>query len=238
MVEFTETVRFMCRKCRGRMPTPTTNEREAFCCRGCYQQFYRKRCRVCERPIEQLANESRLLCKRSSCKSEWRLRAGFGRFLNTGSLAVETPSEMTANPGTFERVNADRGSRIDWREPTTSFQGWGRGWRIVTGPEVSRGAFFGAAVPDGLPRNGRPTWVESALVRAEAKIQAALGQHLEKIEVRREAEYVALIQARGNWNCGEPIVEAAQNKSPAIVALLASTGGLDVPAFLRRAEAQ
>src|ERR1700733_3071835 len=53
MVDFAETaMRKMCRnpKCRSKLPTPTSNEREAFCCRGCYSSFYLRRCRVCEGP--------------------------------------------------------------------------------------------------------------------------------------------------------------------------------------------
>jgi hypothetical protein len=51
MVEFSETaLRKMCRnpKCRSKLPAPVSNEREAFCCRSCYQSFYLHRCRVCE----------------------------------------------------------------------------------------------------------------------------------------------------------------------------------------------
>jgi hypothetical protein len=44
--------RIRCRepKCRGALPAPTDNLRRAFCCRGCYERFYRTRCRVCAEP--------------------------------------------------------------------------------------------------------------------------------------------------------------------------------------------
>jgi hypothetical protein len=45
MVDFTETaMRKMSRHCRMRLPTPTSNEKEAFCTKGCYQSFYLHRC--------------------------------------------------------------------------------------------------------------------------------------------------------------------------------------------------
>jgi hypothetical protein len=45
MVDFTETAMCkMCRHCRMRLPTPTSNEKEAFCTKGCYQSFYLHRC--------------------------------------------------------------------------------------------------------------------------------------------------------------------------------------------------
>jgi hypothetical protein len=83
MTEFVETaMRHMCRnpKCRMRLPAPVSNEREAFCTRGCYQSFYLKRCRVCERPIEQKRDGQRLLCKKPKCKAAWQALEGFGRY--------------------------------------------------------------------------------------------------------------------------------------------------------------
>jgi hypothetical protein len=51
MTEFAETaMRKMCRnpKCRLKLSAPVSNEREAFCYKGCYSSFYLNRCRVCE----------------------------------------------------------------------------------------------------------------------------------------------------------------------------------------------
>jgi hypothetical protein len=55
MTEFATNLRRRCRnpKCRLKLPEPVSNEREAFCCRGCYRSFYRHRCLICEQPMER-----------------------------------------------------------------------------------------------------------------------------------------------------------------------------------------
>jgi hypothetical protein len=45
MVTFTEELRVLCRQCRGKLPTPPNNEREAFCSSDCDKWFFRVRCR-------------------------------------------------------------------------------------------------------------------------------------------------------------------------------------------------
>ena len=82
MVDFKETaMRKFCRnpKCRMKLPTPTSNEREAFCCRGCYQSFYLHRCLVCEKAIER-TTANRKICKKSKCRNALAAGEGFGRF--------------------------------------------------------------------------------------------------------------------------------------------------------------
>ena len=96
MTEFVETaMRSMCRnpKCRMRLPAPVSNEREAFCTRGCYQSFYLHRCRVCERPIEQKRDGQRLLCKKPKCKAAWQALESFGRYAvpSAAAKASKTP---------------------------------------------------------------------------------------------------------------------------------------------------
>jgi hypothetical protein len=45
--------RHRCRNqhCRLKLKAPVENEHHAFCCHGCFDRFYLKRCRVCERDI-------------------------------------------------------------------------------------------------------------------------------------------------------------------------------------------
>src|SRR5215510_4574475 len=47
------TQRHHCRseKCRSKLPEPVENEHHAFCTKACYDQFYRKRCLACEKPL-------------------------------------------------------------------------------------------------------------------------------------------------------------------------------------------
>jgi hypothetical protein len=49
------------RRCRERLPEPVDNPRRAFCCRGCFNSFYRSRCRVCEAAIRR-KNEQQRTC--------------------------------------------------------------------------------------------------------------------------------------------------------------------------------
>src|SRR5262249_16977433 len=46
--------RHYCRNlhCRSKLKAPVENERDAFCTRGCFEIFYRTRCRVCERRLD------------------------------------------------------------------------------------------------------------------------------------------------------------------------------------------
>jgi hypothetical protein len=48
-------LRHRCRNpcCRSKLPAPVENEHRAFCTRGCYESFYRSRCRVCERDLRK-----------------------------------------------------------------------------------------------------------------------------------------------------------------------------------------
>jgi hypothetical protein len=49
----TAALRHRCRnpRCRSKLKTPVENNHRAFCCCGCFEAFYRIRCRVCERDI-------------------------------------------------------------------------------------------------------------------------------------------------------------------------------------------
>ena len=100
MVEFVEEKpRHQCRnpKCRSKLQAPVTNQREGFCCRGCYSSFYRTRCRVCEEPIKQPGRGVRLVCKKSKCRSAWQRKDGMGRYAAKGR---EWLSLLKRSPGT------------------------------------------------------------------------------------------------------------------------------------------
>ena len=51
----TDALRHYCRnsRCRTKLREPVENEHAAFCCRGCFEQFYRSRCAVCERDLSR-----------------------------------------------------------------------------------------------------------------------------------------------------------------------------------------
>jgi hypothetical protein len=60
-----------CRRCRLKLKEPVENPRSAFCCRGCYRQFFAKRCLVCEKEIERTAGHQKL-CRSAACRREYR----------------------------------------------------------------------------------------------------------------------------------------------------------------------
>ena len=57
MTEFVAELRHYCRnpRCSSKLAKPVANPREAFCARGCYSSFYRKRCLVCESQWRRLS---------------------------------------------------------------------------------------------------------------------------------------------------------------------------------------
>jgi hypothetical protein len=111
MSEFAVQLRHMCRnlKCRMKLPAPVSNEREAFCCRGCYRAFYRKRCLVCEQPMER-KTEHQKLCGKRKCRSAFRAGAALGRYLpsSAASTAPKTPDFIDSK----QPPKPDRG--IEW----------------------------------------------------------------------------------------------------------------------------
>jgi hypothetical protein len=96
MVDFDNQTRKRCRHCKMDLPTPTSNAREAFCTRGCYSSFYRKRCLICEEAFVR-KNEGQKLCGKRKCRNALRQlqTADFplGRYYPrpTSSGGVETP---------------------------------------------------------------------------------------------------------------------------------------------------
>jgi hypothetical protein len=54
------------RHCRSKLKQPVENHHHAFCTRGCFESFYRNRCRVCERDLRKQGRRGdagRLYCR-------------------------------------------------------------------------------------------------------------------------------------------------------------------------------
>ena len=64
------TSRHRCRNphCRQQLPQLVESDRQAFCCKGCRESFYLRRCLVCEHP---LAHQMLKFCGRR-CRAEYR----------------------------------------------------------------------------------------------------------------------------------------------------------------------
>ena len=162
MVDFNNETRRRCRHCKMNLPEPTSNEREAFCCRGCYQSFYLHRCRVCEKPIEQRRDGRRILCNRSACRNAFSRNFSGGRY-----LPPSAPS-YASKPPDF----------IGSKEATKP----GRAWHIVAGLTLTPSQFHAATVPDGEIVDGVPTWEGGSYERIEASNRRLLDRHFAKLE--------------------------------------------------------
>jgi hypothetical protein len=124
-------LRHRCRnvRCGGKLKAPADNPRDAFCCRGCFESYYRARCLACERPIDR-RTERRNLCGRPKCKREFqRHPERFSGPRYPVSVLVPNASGSARNTGL----------KID--DET------GRAFRKVAGPELSETSFRLAALP-------------------------------------------------------------------------------------------
>ena len=114
MTDFIETeYRHYCRNhtCRSKLKAPVSNEREAFCVRGCHTSFYLHRCRICEKPIEQpKRGRPRVICKKAKCIGAWQTNSGLGRYHS--SQSAELSSETPIKSGLKMPLKTDRG--VEW----------------------------------------------------------------------------------------------------------------------------
>jgi hypothetical protein len=95
--------RHYCRnpRCRVRLATPIDNPRRAFCCRGCHEAFFARRCIVCEAAL-RAGPANRRTCRRSKC------RAAYRRYRESyqWSRSDERPSRKPQNTGAETRLKS------------------------------------------------------------------------------------------------------------------------------------
>ena len=126
MVDFNQETRKRCRHCKMRLPEPTSNERQAFCTRGCYNSFYLHKCRACEKPIEQPKRGTRSGGRNPDAHSAWADKDGMGRYAKrtvdkSGAGNRQRQSqEVPVNQAVFIAPKA-----VDK-------------WRIIAGPALTR----------------------------------------------------------------------------------------------------
>jgi hypothetical protein len=159
-------LRHFCRHCRGKLPAPAANPREAFDSKGCHRSFYRHRCIVCERDMPRLG-ESQRTCYRADCKEKWRQKTVQSHFIGTDSTSVKDPLKTSIKQGVKEADKYDRR------------------WFIVAG-KISPNALHCATVPDGPGGS----WGSGSVERIEAQNRRALKAHFaelsEKVAVQRQ----------------------------------------------------
>jgi hypothetical protein len=145
MTEFAFEARQHCRnpKCRCRLSTPVANDRLAFCCHGCHDQFYRRRCVVCESELPP-GPANRKLCRKAACRADFRK---FGHLYNWPKMTRtahhsqngERPQRSAHSTGIKIGHKDDRLPRSDLirNAERTEFYGGGQ-WREVVSPDGVR----------------------------------------------------------------------------------------------------
>ena len=131
------TLRIRCRnqRCRTKLAIPTDNHHKAFCAPYCYDQFYSRKCLVCEKPLPE--GHRRQLCSSRQCKLDYRnFRASY---VLESAVPVPIPqncqgdSKSPCGTGTFSGIKG----------PPT--------YRIVAGPKLSPSALWAATLHTALP---------------------------------------------------------------------------------------
>ena len=212
-LETNDEVRHYCRnpRCRSKLPAPVSNPREAFCTRGCHNSFYRHRCLICERPIEQPKRGRRLICKKAKCRGALRSNSYLG------SYHTSFAAKSISNKADF----------IDAKEPLKPH----RPRRIVAGPALSPSALHSATI-------GGDETVE-AINRTNFKHwRAADAKSDEKTTIKRHHPPVNVLG--GYKHSGAPVVDPAPSKPATSEVRQAKTlftdDQLDTPNFLRRVD--
>jgi hypothetical protein len=185
-------MRHHCRNthCRSKLETPTDNHHKAFCKPFCYTQFYRRKCRVCEKPLPE--GSRRQLCSARRCRLDYR------NFRTSYVLpdAVRVPLE----PGCkVDARSADfAGVKTALKAPP--------GARVIAGPALSDFSLWAATLDPPKPRPAdKPAWrlqrqpgelAAEWTAREWARREADDAQYVREDEARLQSEPV---DASGNY---------------------------------------
>ena len=140
-----DAARRLCRnpRCRMKLKQPEANPRSAFCSRGCYASFYRKRCMACEQPMRR-RSENQLLCGRRKCRTEMDALRRHGML---GRYVAEAASGTSIKPG-ISPLPLDSARSLVPGTPKVPLKtsiksgiktglGSGRAWLQVAGPRLT-----------------------------------------------------------------------------------------------------
>jgi hypothetical protein len=134
-------LRHFCRnlRCRTKLKVPVDNPRKAFCTQYCYDQFFARKCRVCEKPLSE--GHRRQLCASPECARDWR------NFRPTYTFGLP--------PGLNCKVDAKSahfaGLKSALKAPPTA--------RIIAGPALSDFSLWAATLDPPKPRPAdKPVW--------------------------------------------------------------------------------
>ena len=98
--------RCLCRNqhCRSKLPAPADDDRHAFCCRFCFEQFYRTRCLICEAALPP-GPINRKICRRAKCRAARRKN---GARWHGDKSAGRLLSDLKKAPATTLAEHAER----------------------------------------------------------------------------------------------------------------------------------
>ena len=164
-----EGLRHRCRdpNCRAKLPMPVSISRNAFCCRGCYDAFYRHRCFVCEEVMER-KSEAQRVCGKSKCRSALKARTVESRFKSNSPDISKARAGGGRSGGVDASICQIESNSPDISRAESAIKPDRA--RVVAGPELSPSQLHCSTVPDGP--GGR--WAGGEFRRIEAKNKAAL----------------------------------------------------------------
>jgi hypothetical protein len=209
VTEFITEYRHYCRnpKCRTKLPTPVSNQREAFCPETtCRERFYRLRCYVCEE--KKPGRLDAHTCGRRKCKNALR-QVGAPYDSRRVEIASGNPIESGLPEGPKSRLTK---------------------WRILAG-EIGENALHCATVPDGPDCK----WEGGSYERTEAQNRRHLKAHFAKAEkIERGVERAIAVNSKPiTWVMPPgvtPPIRAANSEHTAQLI----PDDLTIPDFLRR----
>jgi hypothetical protein len=223
VTDFKETeMRKKCRHCRMRLPAPTSNEREAFCTRGCYNSFYLHRCLVCEKAIER-TTANRKICKKSKCRNALQAGEGFGRYhADSGKTSPASKNPELMQKPLISSGSASASNTVDQANKVFAE----RPWRMAAG-NLTANQYHCAVVGDAPnPNGGLPdiryaqVWADGDWQGTENRNRKLLGKHL----------------ARGADKAPAPVAPATVIDAKRVAALIATIpADLSIPPFLTTA---
>ena len=143
--------RHRCRHCRGKLPAPVLDLRQAFCCPACHAGFFRVHCQICERPMQR-KSPSQKACGERECRAALKAQ--------TVEIAFELPTIDIFHP---------KSNSVDISKPKSTIESHLRS-PVVAGPELSSAQLHSALVPDGPGCR----WAGGEYWRLEAKNRKAV----------------------------------------------------------------
>jgi hypothetical protein len=238
-------LRHRCRnpRCGCKLPEPVENPHAAFCTKGCWQQYHRSRCCVCEEPYER-KTENQLRCGRRKCASEFRswphvynpfgveMDGGLKSARGVGRNPIKSALEMP--PGLRSWV---------WQRLSGEDEDYGLldGQGKVVARVCHEGALWWVAYPRCFPDPPLET-LDQARSRAISLALASLPEGVPENRAKNRSIIKAIRQERKLYpwrfsDAGERYAAGATHVAVATAAPAANDDDIDIPEFLRRARA-